>query len=222
MQMRVFLSDRLFYRRVFLVASPLLIQNVVTNLVLVLDNMMLGQLGTEAVAAAAIVNQLIFVFNLSLFGALAGAGVLTVQFAGRGDWERLQQSVRVKFLLAAGVLLLFGGLLLLRGEAILDLFFHQGQEALDLPLARSLAWDYLPLVLLSLLPFAVGQVYGSTLKESGETLLVMLAGLTAVILNLLGNYLLIFGKLGFPALGVQGAALATFLARLGECAILVV
>ena len=76
-------------------------------------------------------------------------------------------------------------------------------------------------MLLQMLPFAICQIYASTLRETGETLLPMKAGLVAVFINLVFNYILIFGKLGLPALGVVGAAIATVIARLVECAIVI-
>ena len=85
MGIRRYIGDKPFYRRVFAVMVPVLIQQVITNFVSLLDNLMVGQIGTEPMSGVAIVNQLLFVFALSIFGALAGPGILTAQFYGAED-----------------------------------------------------------------------------------------------------------------------------------------
>lgn len=215
------IGDRAFYRRLFTVMLPVLFQNLITGFVSVLDNVMVGQVGTEPMSGVAIVNQLIFVFNLTIFGGLAGSGIFTAQFYGKSDPEGIRYTVRSKLYLAfaavATALLIF----IASGEKLIGLFLHQGQENLDLAATLSYGLDYMDVMLLSLLPFALMQVYSSTLRECGETLIPMKASVTAVLVNLVGNYILIFGKLGFPAMGVVGAAIATVIARIAECFIVV-
>lgn len=221
MNLRSFIGDRAFYRKLFAVLIPILIQNLITNFVSLLDNIMVGQVGTEPMSGVAIVNQLFFVFFLCVFGGLAGAGIFTAQFFGKGDHEGVRSSFRAKLYIAFGAVLFFFLAFLLRGEQLILLFLHEGQEQLNLAATLRHAKAYLSVMLLQMLPFAVGQIYSSTLRETGETLLPMKAGVTAVFVNLLFNYILIFGKLGAPALGVVGAAAATVIARFVECAIVV-
>ena len=106
--MQRYIGDRNFYRRVFAILMPILIQNVITNFVSMLDNIMVGQVGTEPMSGVAIVNQLIFVFNLCALGGVSGAGILTAQFYGKGDQEGIRQSVRVKLLIGLSILAVFG------------------------------------------------------------------------------------------------------------------
>ena len=80
-----YIGNRAFYKRVFQIAMPIIIQNGITNFVSLLDNIMVGQVGTLPMSGVSIVNQLIFVFNLCIFGASSGAGIFTAQFHGRGD-----------------------------------------------------------------------------------------------------------------------------------------
>lgn len=216
------ISDRAFYRRVLAVMTPVLIQNVITNFVSLLDNLMIGQVGTEQMSGVAIVNQLLFVYNLCLFGGMAGAGIFTAQFFGRGDQEGVRHTFRAKLWVGLGAWLGFSLILLFRHEELISLFLHEGSEALDLELTLRSGKSYLYVMLLQMLPFALQQVYSSTLRETGETLLPMKAGITAVFVNLSFNYLLIFGKLGLPALGVTGAAVATLISRLTELGIILV
>ncbi|MBQ9664768.1 MAG: MATE family efflux transporter [Oscillospiraceae bacterium] len=220
--MQRYIGDRDFYRRVFQILLPILIQNVITNFVSMLDNIMVGQVGTEPMSGVAIVNQLIFVFNLCAIGGLSGAGILTAQFFGKGDHEGIRQTIRVKLMIGLGIFLIFGTVLGLHGDAFVRLFLHEGESGLDLEATMRYAQDYLDVMLLQLLPFMVSMLYSSTLRETGETVVPMAAGLIAVFVNLVFNYILIFGKFGAPALGVVGAAIATVLARLVEMTIVIV
>ena len=220
--MQRYIGDRNFYRRVFAILMPILIQNVITNFVSMLDNIMVGQIGTEPMSGVAIVNQLVFVFNLCALGGVSGAGILTAQFYGKGDQEGIRQSVRVKLVIGLSILAVFGAVLSLSGETFIGLFLHEGESGLDLEATMRHAQDYLDVMLLQLLPFVITTIYASTLRETGETVLPMKAGLVAVGVNLIFNYILIFGKFGAPALGVVGAAAATVLARVVEMSIMVV
>ena len=87
MNLSKYFGSKTFYQRLIAVAGPILIQNVITNFVSLLDNIMVGQVGTEPMSGVAIVNQLIFVFNLCIFGALSGPGIFSAQFFGKGDLE---------------------------------------------------------------------------------------------------------------------------------------
>ena len=222
MYIRSLIGDRAFYRRLFTVMLPILTQNLITNFVNLLDNVMVGQVGTEPMSGVAIVNQLMFVFNLCVFGGLAGAGIFTAQFYGKNDNEGVADSFRGKLYIALGVLAVAFTVFIGFGETLIMQFIHEGQENLDMAATLGYGRDYLRVMLLQLAPFAVMQIYSSTLRETGETLLPMKAGIVAVLVNLTGNYILIFGKLGAPALGVVGAAIATVLSRYVECLIVVI
>lgn len=210
-------GDRAFYQKLFAIMTPVLIQNVITNFVSLLDNIMVGQVGTEPMSGVAIVNQLLFVFNLCIFGGLAGAGIFTAQFYGKSDDEGIRNTFRIKLYIAAGSVVLFLALFLSLGEQLIALFLHEGQENLNLEATLDYGREYLAVMLVQTVPFAMMQVYASTMRETGETLLPMKAGIIAVFVNLVFNYILIFGKLGAPAMGVVGAAIATVLARFVEC-----
>ena len=216
-----FIGDRAFYRKTLRVMTPVLVQNVITNFVSLLDNIMVGRVGTEPMSGVAIVNQLIFVFNLFVFGAVAGAGVFLAQYYGKGDEEGVRWSFRAKLYISLIVCALSAAIFLLWGPQLISLFLHEGEEALDLAATLDYGEAYLRVMLLQILPFAVMQVYASSLRETGETVLPMTAGLIAVGVNLVFNYVLIYGKFGAPALGVVGAAVATLLARCTECLIVV-
>ncbi|MBR0353248.1 MAG: MATE family efflux transporter [Oscillospiraceae bacterium] len=222
MDLRSLIGSRKFYRKMFSVMIPVLVQNVITNFVNLLDNIMVGQVGTEPMSGVAIVNQLFFVFSLCMFAAVAAAGIFTAQYYGKGDKEGVRATMRLKIWAASLIVVIAFTLLLLFHEKLISLFLHEGEEGLDLQAAFLYAKEYLSVMYLQIIPFAVIQVYAGTLRDTGETMLPMKAGIAAVLINLVFNYIFIFGKLGFPVMGVKGAALATVIARLAECAIVVI
>lgn len=222
MSIKKFIGTRGFYKTLLGVMIPILIQNAITNFVSLLDNVMVGRVGTEQMSGVSIVNQLLFVFYLCIFGAISGAGLFSAQFFGKGDHEGVRHTFRFKWYAS---LILLGGamaLLIAAGEPLIGLYLHEGGETGDLSLTLHYAKQYLAISLIGLLPYTVTQVYAGTLREIGHTVPPMTAGIVGVVTNLVFNSLLIFGLCGFPALGVQGAAIATVIARFTECAIVVI
>lgn len=222
MMLKKYVGTRAFYRTLLAVMVPILIQNGITNFISLLDNVMVGQIGTEQMSGVSIVNQLLFVFYLCIFGAVSGAGLFGAQFFGKGDHEGVRHTFRFK--LYSSLVLCFGAglLFLLLGEPLIGLYLHEGGETGDLLLTLDYAKTYLAISLIGLIPYTVTQVYSSTLREIGHTVPPMVAGICGVAINLSLNYVLIFGKLGAPALGVAGAAIATVASRFVECAVVMI
>ena len=216
-----FIGDKAFYRMILVIAFPILIQNGITNFVSLLDNIMVGQLGTEQMSGVAIVNQLLNVFNICIFGAVSGASIFSAQFYGHGNHEGVRNTFRFKLICCALILLLWIVIFLTNGAALINLFLND-TDAGNVLLTHASGMEYLSVMLVGLLPYMVTQVYASTLRETGQTVLPMLAGIAAVIINLFFNYLLIFGNFGCPRLGVAGAAIATVISRFAETAIVVI
>ncbi len=212
-------GTRKFYRKVLLVAVPIMIQNGITNFVSLLDNIMVGQVGTEQMSGVAIANQMVFIFNLCIFGAVAGAGFLGAQFYGSGQYDGVRNTFRFKLLFGLALTVIFVAIFLLAGENLISQFIHEGESSGDLVATLRYGDAYLRVIVIGLLPFALTQGYSSTLRETGQTVVPMAAGIAAVLVNLLFNYILIFGKFGAPALGAVGAAIATVLSRFVELAI---
>ena len=216
-----FIGDKAFYRTLMTIIIPVILQNGLTNLVSLLDNIMVGAIGTEQMSGVSIVNQLLFVFNLCIFGGLSGAGIFTAQFYGKGDVAGVRHTFRFKAMLCAGILAVGVAVFMLWGDSLTALYLHEGGETGDIAATAVYGAEYLQVMLWGLLPFALTQCYASTLRETGETMLPMKAGVIAIFVNLVGNWVLIFGNLGAPALGVVGAAAATVISRYVECAIVV-
>ena len=216
-----FIGDRAFYRRVLAIAVPIIVQNAITNFVSLLDNIMVGQIGTTPMSGVSIVNQLMFVFNLCVFGATSGAGIFTAQFHGSNDQTGIKHTFRFKFLACLLISLVGGSLFITKGDFLIGLYLTGEGDPQTAASALRYGLSYLQVMLWGLIPFAISNTYASTLRETGKTTVPMAAGITAVFVNLGLNYVLIFGKLGLPALGVQGAALATVISRYVELMILI-
>lgn len=216
-----FIGTPAFYKKVMALALPIMIQNGITNLVNMIDNIMVGAVGTVQMTGVAVTNQLIFVFNLCIFGAVSGAGIFLAQFFGKGDSEGMKYSFRYKLYTAVLISALGVGVFLLLREPLIRAYLQGEGAAEDIAAAFTYAEDYLFVMLIGLLPFALVQAYSSSLRETGHPTLPMVAGLIAVATNLALNYVLIFGKFGAPALGVVGAAVATVISRFVELFIVV-
>lgn len=217
-----FIGDKDFYRRILFLAVPMIIQNAITNFVSFLDNIMVGQIGTEQMSGVAIINQLMFVFNICIFGGVSGAGIFGTQFFGKGDYEGQKYTFRFKMyacLIITGIALLLFGFL---DVPLINLYLSDQGSVGDISLALESAREYLAIMMIGLIPFAVGQTYINTIRESGHTFIPMVASIAAVFTNLILDYVLIFGVLGFPVLGVKGAAIATVIARFIECFIVII
>lgn len=214
--LKKYIGDKDFYRRVLIIAIPIIIQNGITHFVSLLDNIMVGQLGNPQMSGVSIANQLIMVCNLCIWGASSGAGIFTAQFCGNDDQDGIRHTFRYKTILLTLISLLTVGILLPAGNSLIRLFLTGDGSIEDANLTLEYGWDYLNIMLIGILPFALSNVYASTLRECGHTSVPMIAGVAAVFVNLMFNYILIFGHLGAPAMGVRGAAIATVLSRFVE------
>lgn len=217
-----YIGDRAFYKRVMALAIPIMIQNGITNFVNMLDNVMVGQVGTVQMNGVTVANQLIFVFNLCIFGAVSGAGIFGAQFAGSGDQKGIAHTLRFKLLFCTLLTLLGIGVFLLWGDNLIGLYLRGEGDPADAAASLNFARQYIRIMLVGLLPYTIVQCYASTLRETGQTLPPMVAGSIAVGVNLALNSVLIFGLLGAPKLGVAGAAIATVISRFVELLLVVV
>ena len=211
-----YIGDRAFYRRVLGVAIPIIIQNGITNFVSLLDNIMVGQVGTIPMSGVSIVNGLMFVFNLCVFGASSGAGIFTAQFHGSHDEEGVRHTFRFKFLICTVIALIGIGVFTVGGRFLIGLYLTGEGDAATAAGAMEYGLKYLAIMVWGFLPFALTNAYSSTLRETGETFVPMVGGISAVLVNLVLNYVLIFGHFGAPEMGVEGAALATVISRFVE------
>ena len=215
-------GDASFYRRVAMVVVPMIVQNTLSNIVGLLDNVMVGQVGTLPMSAVAIVNQLLFIFYLCIWGSLAGAGIYSTQFFGKGDMDGVRYSIRFKLITAAVIFTIAVLILGNFGPDLIAKYIAEDTSAADRAATMGYAVSYLGIMLIGLLGFSLTQVYASAMRESGKTTLPMIASMVAMLVNFIFNALLIFGLFFFPKLGVVGAAIATVISRFTELFIVMI
>ena len=217
-----YIGTKSFYKMTLGIAVPMMVQNLISNFVNLLDNIMVGALGTEEMSGVSIVNQLFFVFTLALFGAVSGAGIFTSQFHGKNDHDGIRYTIRFKtitvLLLTVIAILIF----IFAGDFLIGLYLHDSDSTENLELTAQVARKYLNIIIIGLLPFAISNIFSSTLRETGQTVIPMVTGFIAVFTNCALNYVLIFGKFGAPSLGAEGAAIATVISRYVECAVFII
>ena len=217
-----FIGSKGFYKMVLTMVIPMILQMMVTNLVSLIDNIMVGRLGTEPMSGVSIVNQFIFVFNVTVFGAVAGPSIFGAQFFGKGDHEGQKHTFRFRLLVCAAIIVIAALLFLSFGSPLISLFISKESEAEQASEILSSGMDYLKIIIIGLIPFGIGQAYSSVIRECGSTKAPMAAAMSAVGINVFLDWCLIFGKLGFPAMGVKGAAWATVTAKTAEALVVII
>lgn len=206
-------GGREFYSVLWVLAVPVAVQNLVSAALNMVDTVMIGQLGSTELAAVGLANQFYFLMVLLLFGLYSGAAIFTAQYWGQEDIVNIRRVLGVSVVAGglAAALFTLGGIVF--PERVLGLFIRE-QHVIRL------GSQYLRIVALSYVMTSVSFAYGFLSRTVRQAKLPMYVSAGSLALNTLLNYLLIFGKFGFPAMGVAGAALATALARLVEMVIL--
>lgn len=217
-----YFGNKEFYIMALSIAIPIMIQNGITNFVSMLDNIMVGRINTDAMSGVSIANQFIFIFNLCIFGAISGPGIFTAQYFGKKDNEGVKQTFRFKIIICIILSLIGIFILAIFKENLISLFLHDGGTTGSIQNTLEYGKQYLMIIVFGLIPFSITQCYSGTLRETGEMIVPMKAGIASVIVNLILDYIFIFGKFGFPVMGVYGAAIATVIARIVELLIVVI
>ena len=217
-----YFGDKNFYKMTLTIAIPIIIQNLLTNLVSMADNIMVGQLGTNQMSGVAIINQLFFVFNLLVFGGMSGAGLFSAQYFGQKNHNGVRDVFRMKILIGIAIIAISLSVMIFLHEPLINMFLHEGSSSGNIQETFNYAKNYLYIMVIGIAPFVISNCYNTTLKESGQPVVPMKAGVLAVVFDIVLNYIFIFGKLGFPAMGVVGAAIATVISRFVECGYLVI
>lgn len=202
-----------FSRTLLTIALPIILQNLMQSLVNMLDTIMVGQLGAVAIAAVGLGNQIFFLLNMILFGISSGAAIFVAQYWGKRDIAGVRRTLGLALTLAAVVATLF------MLAAMTAPYFLIGLYSND-PLVIQEGGKYLQLVAISYPITAISFVYAQAFRSTEHVRLPMVATLISLTANAILNYLLIFGMGFFPAMGVQGAAVATVVSRTIELIIL--
>ena len=221
--MKKFIGNKSFYKMLFAIVMPIVLQQFITQFVGLLDNLMVGQVGTSEMTGVSLANQLLFVFNLGVFGSLSGVSIFATQYYGAKNKDGYQESFRFKWIITCIIFLITTSIFLLFSEQLLSIFINS-QEGEDANPALVLLHgkQYLWIMLVGNLAFVIKEIYASSLREMKETFVPMISGVIAILVNLVFNYLLIFGKFGFPTLGIEGAAIATVISRFVEMFVIII
>ncbi|MQW22830.1 MULTISPECIES: MATE family efflux transporter [unclassified Lactococcus] len=202
-----------FWKTVAAIALPVAIQGLLYTLLNILDQIMVAQKGNAAVVAVGLASKDFGILNFSLMGLTGGLAILSAQLIGNHKEEKIAKIQG---------LTLFSGLLLTVIFMMISLVFPAWNMRLFTadPTVIQLGIQYHRAIALGYLPVLITMVYSTVLRNAKIVKLPMYAGMGAVLLNALLNYLLIFGKLGMPALGIFGSGLATTIAQYVECILL--
>ncbi|XMB72196.1 MATE family efflux transporter [Mycoplasmatota bacterium WC30] len=213
--MKSLIGDKSFYKRLIAISLPIIVQQLITSSVQLVDNVMVGSLGELAIGSVSVVNQLYFVIILVTFGVLGGAGVFTAQYFGSKDFDKLKQTYRFKVIASLVVATISFIVLSFFGRSLISIFTEN-------PVTIAGGMDYLNIVKWSMFPWAISVSISFTFREIGITKPLLKISLITIVTNTLLNYLLIFGKFGFPQLGIEGAAIATLISRCVESGLFII
>lgn len=213
--MNKYIGDKAFYKHLFAVAAPLILQQLITTSVQLVDNVMVGKLGEQAIGAVSIINQLYFVVILITFGALGGAGIFSAQYYGSKDYDKLKQTFRFKLLIGLFIAFLSFIIFSLFGRSLIMIFT-------DNEVTIELAMSYLAYARWSAFPWIIAVAIANTFRETGVTKPLLIISIVAIFTNTILNYIFIFGNFGSPKLGVEGASIATLIARFVEFVLIVI
>jgi putative MATE family efflux protein len=214
MRLRDLFKDRQFYKSLFTLSVPIMLQNLINSFVNMLDTVMIGRLGTVEIAAVGLGNQVFFLFNMVLFGICSGSTIFTAQFWGKQDIPGIRKNTGLCLILSTGVAVIFTGMVLVNSERIIAIYSR------DLEVIR-LGGRYLKTLAPSYIPFGISFVFILTLRSVERVKLAMVSTVIALTINMILNYFFIFGAGPIPAMGVTGAAIATVIARYAEITILI-
>ncbi|ACD53032.1 MATE family efflux transporter [Clostridium botulinum] len=209
-QLTNIVEDKVFLRKTIAIAIPVTIQALLNTTLNLIDTMMIGQLGETTIAAVGLANKVFFVFTLLLFGIVSGSSILTAQYWGKKDIKNIRKVLGISLIIG-----LFGAIIFVIPSLICPnivmRIFTPNESTIGIGVA------YLSIVALSYPLTAITNAYISLLRAVNEVKAPVVISLFSILINAILNYTLIFGHFGFPALGVQGAAIGTLIARIIEC-----
>lgn len=204
-----YIAPKAFYMQVAAIALPIILHQFLANAAQFADSVMVGSLGSEVIAGVAASNQIFFIAMVTLFGINAAGAIFISQYLGTDNRMKIKEAVRVSYLLSMIWVLILFTVLQLFPERILA-FFLQDEAAIEV------GKQYLKLVSFAYLPLSISISTAIGFRAIGKTIYPMYIGIITLVVNSVMNYILIFGAFGFPQMGVQGAAIATVIARFVE------
>jgi putative MATE family efflux protein len=210
-----FFRETEFYKSLFTIATPIMLQNFVNSLVNMLDTIMIGRLGTAEIAAVGLGNNFFFLFIMLLFGIGSGGAIFTAQFWGKRDEKSIRMNMGLCAVLSCVFAFVFMVFVIVIPEKVLSLY---SKDAVVIELGAR----YLKTLSPSFIPFAISSIITFTLRSVEKVRLPMVTTMIALTINAILNYVFIFGFFFVPAMGVKGAAIATVISRFSEMFILII
>ncbi|GHV84970.1 MATE family efflux transporter [Spirochaetia bacterium] len=208
-------GDRAFYKTLFTLSVPIMLQNLINSFVNMVDTVMIGRLGTTEIAAVGLANNVFFLFTMVLFGICSGGAIFTAQFWGKRNIQGIRKNTGLCLILDISVALVFTAAVIAVPEKILGIY-SRDKAVIEAGV------QYLKTLCPSFIPFGISFVFTLTLRSVERVRLAMVTTLIALFVNVVLNWVFIFGAGPVPAMGVRGAALATVIARFTELVLLLV
>lgn len=208
-------KDKVFLKRFLKISFPVMIAGFITFLISFIDNIMVGTVSNEAVSGVYAANQVTYLVNLAIFGILEGAGIFIQQFNGCKDEEHLKQSFNYKIIVSIIFMLIAMPVIYLFGRYLIH---YYSKSDVNYTLIYNEGVKYLNVVALSYIPYMIGYIYSTTLKEIGHTKIPMYSSIGALLTNIVFNSIFIMGL----DMGVVGAAIATIIARVIEMLVIII
>ena len=191
---------------------PMVAQNLITLAAQMMDSLMLGKIGQTELSASSLANQPFFIFNLLIFGMASGSSVLNAQFWGKRDTRSIKIVISICLKVALTVSILLGAAVMIFPETVMRIYTNDPEIiAAGIEYLRIIGWCYIF--------FGLSNTLLTTIRSVGIVRIAVIDSIFSLVCNISLNYILIFGHLGFPAMGIRGAALATVITRIGDAAI---
>ena len=214
-QFVAFIKDKEFLRKTLAITIPVAIQNLLNTALNMIDTVMISQLGETAIAAVGLANKYFFVFALLMYGICSGSSILAAQYWGKREPINIKKVLYIALIIGVGGAMIFMLAALFAPELVMRIFTPESDTIAD-------GVKYLVVIAFSYPLTAITMIFISILRSMNYVKLPIIITSISIIVNGTLNYGLIFGKLGMPELGITGAALATLIARIVECASLLI
>lgn len=214
MFLKKYIGDKEFYKTTLALALPMMFQGLLVSISGLIDNMMVANLGDSFLSGVAAANRFFIIYNFGVHGVVLAAGVFIGQYLGAKNKKKMKESFRASIILSYMLALPFFLLILLKPELVLSFFSKD-------PSVIQNGVDYYKAIVWTMIPMTLSLAIGTAIRSTGDTKSPIIASSAGIVTNLVFNYLLINGNLGFPALKVFGAGLATLISRVVEVVIMV-
>jgi len=206
---KTMMQDKIFLSKAVRIALPVAMQGMLNTVVNLVDNLMIGSLGSTAIASVGLANKVFFVYSLLVFGVVSGSGILAAQYWGNGDVKNIRKVLGLALMIALSASLLFLIPARLNPQMMMRIFTTSEASV-------QMGASYLAVAALTYPFYAVTTTYVAMLRAVNRVKAPVIISCFTIFINIIFNYILIFGKFGAPAMGVVGAAIATLLARVAE------